>query len=611
MTGFLKAKKCLTRSLPHIIILLAAMLSYFPTFTGEFILDDKSLVEHNQYITGLHSLRSYLMQEDGALDTTDPEAYHTGYYRPLINLSYWLDYKIWGMWAPGFRTTNLILHILCSMALYHFIGKLMSDRRMALCLALVFTVHPVNTEAVSWVTSRNNILATLFALLAHTIYIQAQEKKNKTLLLILSAVLYTGAVFSKEFGIMLLPILFLYKKLVRKEKSKLIEDAVEFIPYVIVLCVYFVLRQEATSSLITSEGFDNIWARITFIPYLIASNLRMILFPYNLHSFILRYPDGYLNWQVLFGFAVIILMVYLVFKCAGNKVTTYSILSFIVALFPILNIVPTSGVSLFSMRWLYFPMAFLAPAIAVLLKKAFMTRRSLTVAVFALIVIYLGMYSVVLNKVLWHDEETFFEVEIHRFNNSYYAYGCALNHLKLKDYKEAEKYFKIAVNGYHSKRSKTQIDYAAFLNDMGRPDEALLYLEKAKSPRLWPKEKEEWHRAMGVACLKLNRAEEALPHLESAVEYGPDDPLNWTNLGAAFSTMGMYTESVDALKKGLEIDSDAIGLRKNLAIAYTEMGDYEKANEVLSQIPSHEIKKRADIERLIKNVQRKLVKGNF
>ena len=51
MTGFLKAKKCLTRSLPHIIILLAAMLSYFPTFTGEFILDDKSLVERN-HLTG-------------------------------------------------------------------------------------------------------------------------------------------------------------------------------------------------------------------------------------------------------------------------------------------------------------------------------------------------------------------------------------------------------------------------------------------------------------------------------------------------------------------------------------------------------------------------------
>jgi tetratricopeptide (TPR) repeat protein len=337
----------------------------------------------------------------------------------------------------------------------------------------------------------------------------------------------------------------------------------------------------------------------------------MILFPHNLHSFILTYPEGYLNWQMLFGFSVIILMGYLVFRYKENGLIIYSILSFIVAVFPILNIVPTSGVSLFSMRWLYFPMVFLAPAFAVVLKSAFMARRTLSIVVSALIVAYLGAYSVFLNRVLWHDEKTFFEVEIHQFNNTYYAYGCALNHLKFKDYKKAEKYFKIAVNGYHSSRSKTQIDYAAFLNDMRRPDEALLYLKKAKLPRLWPKEEEEWHRCMGVAYLKLNRAEEALPYLELAVEYGPDDPVNWTNLGAAFGVMGMYKESADALNKGLKFDFDAVGLRKNLAIAYTEMGEYEKANEVLSKIPLHEVKGRADIERLIKNVQKELAKGNF
>jgi tetratricopeptide (TPR) repeat protein len=611
MADLLKANKHLTRWLPHIIILLAAMLSYFPTFTGEFILDDKSLIEHDQYITGLHSLQSYLMQEDGASEATDPEAYHTGYYRPLINLSYWLDYKIWGMWAPGFRTTNLFFHILCSMFLYHFLATLSSDRRLALWVALVFTIHPVNTEAVSWVTSRNNILATLFALSSHSIYIRAQEKKGKTLYLILSAIFYGGAILSKEFGVMLLPILFLYKKLVRRTKSKLREDAMEFIPFILFLAFYFVLRQKATGSLLTPEGFENVWTRITFIPYLIASNLKMILLPYNLHSFIIKYPDDYLNWQMLFGFSVIILIGCFVFRYKKNRLATYSILSFIVALFPILNILPTSGISLFSMRWLYFPMAFLAPAFVVVMKRAFMARRSLSIAVFALIVAYLGAYSLFLNRVLWNDEETFFDVEIHRFDNSYYAYGCALNHLKLKDYKEAEKNFKIALNRYHSSRAKTHIDYAAFLNDMGRPDQALFYLKKAKSPRLWPREKEEWHRGMGVAYLKLNRAEEALPYLESAVEYGPNDPVNRANLGAALGAMGMYEESVDTLNKGLEIDSDSVGVRKNLAIVYIEIGDYEKANVVLNKIPRDEVKGRADIERLIKRVQNELTKNNF
>ena len=611
MINFQKMNQSRWWWLPYVIISVAAILSYLPTFTGEFILDDKPLVEQNQYITSLHSLQSYLTQEDGASDTTDLEAYHTGYYRPLINLSYWLDYTIWGMWAPGFRITNLILHILCSLILYHFLVLLTNNRGLAIWPALIFAVHPVNTEAVSWVTSRNNVLTTLFALSAHSVYIQAQESRNKMPRLILSAILYGGAIFSKEFGIMLLPILLLYKKQVKRAKSKLTEDAVELIPFVVCLVLYFILRQKATSSWLTPASLESIWTSIYFTPYLVASNLKMILFPYNLHSFIIKYPESYLNWQMGLGVSVLILMGYILFKYRSNRLITYSLLSFLLALFPILNIVPTSGISLLSMRWLYFPMAFLIPAVAVLLKGALEARRSLTIAVSVLIVVYLGAYSAFLNKMLWNDEKSFFEVEIHRFNNTYYAYGCALNYLKLEDYRKAEDYFKIAVNGYHSNKPETLIGYANLLNELGRPKEALFQLKKANLYPMLQKTKGGWFSNMGVAYLNLMEAKKALPYLKQAAEYLPDETVNWANLCAAYGTLGMYAESLDALNRGLEIDFDSIRLRKNLAIVYVEMGDYEKAHEVLGRIPPSEVEGRADIERLIKNVQNELTKNDF
>jgi Flp pilus assembly protein TadD len=87
--------------------------------------------------------------------------------------------------------------------------------------------------------------------------------------------------------------------------------------------------------------------------------------------------------------------------------------------------------------------------------------------------------------------------------------------------------------------------------------------------------------------------------------------MNWTNLGAVYGRLGRYAESVVALNRGLEIDVDSVQIRKNLAITYAEMGDYKKADEVLSKIPLDEVEGRTDIERLIKNVRKKLIENDF
>jgi hypothetical protein len=57
-----------------------------PTFSGDFILDDRTLVRDNPYLTRPQPLLSYLSQEDGITDERDKGAFSTGYYRPLMNV---------------------------------------------------------------------------------------------------------------------------------------------------------------------------------------------------------------------------------------------------------------------------------------------------------------------------------------------------------------------------------------------------------------------------------------------------------------------------------------------------------------------------------------------
>ena len=117
-------------------------------------------------------------QEDGIADERDRGVYHTGYYRPLMNFTYFIDYRLWGMKAAGFRITNWFFHLLTCLILYELMGLLTRRDVWPLLGALLFAVHPVQTEAVSMIVSRNNIFATCFTLVALFGYIRWWQKKS-------------------------------------------------------------------------------------------------------------------------------------------------------------------------------------------------------------------------------------------------------------------------------------------------------------------------------------------------------------------------------------------------------------------------------------------------
>ena len=119
----------------------------------------------------------------------------------------------------------------------------------------------------------------------------------------------------------------------------------------------------------------------------------------------------------------------------------FSVLSFHVALFPTLNIVPHSSITLVSMRWLYFSMAFLSVAFAQIIKHFLKLPLLITIGVLCPILAYLGSYSYILNSSLWINEDTFFRQEVLGFATIYYAGGLAENLLGKKDIRKRKDFF--------------------------------------------------------------------------------------------------------------------------------------------------------------------------
>ncbi len=584
-----------TVAAPIIGLLMVVVASYLPTFRGEFILDDKPLIQNNPFLTRSQPISSYIAQEDGVTD--DAGSRHTGYYRPLINATYRIDARLWGIHSAGFRATNLLLHFFTCLLFYRTVVLLQGDRKAALLLTVLFAVHPTNTESVSWVTSRNNIVVTFFALASFYFYVTAWHRKS-TGALALSALAFAGAIFSKEFGLIVPGIVFLYHRLIAEQREHWGLEAWSYLPFVFVALVYFLLRETVTGSILSPAGASDLWMRIYFAPYLVLLNLRLVFFPFELHNFIVGYPRIYPHLMAFSGLCGLCLIGIALWKAKENKVFVFGVLSFLLALLPVLNIVNTSAVSLVSMRWLYFPMAFLLIGFSLPLKKLIDGRRFVTLAALIPLVIYFGAYTFILNRDLWYNEENFFTREVSHHGNLFYAGGLAELYYSKGNYLQAERWFKLSLER-NPNDVRDHINYAALLIDTGRPREAIRALKNAGNLTMGHRDRAEWYNNLGMAAFALEGYEEALKSFRKAVIYDPDEPLFWSNLGGAYGSLGDYENAVVSFKKGLNIAEDSVLLRKNLANTYIKMEAYGAAVSVLEAIPALERKKDAAVMRLL------------
>ncbi len=571
------------RFLSYLLICLFAIIIYLPSVNGEFILDDISLVEKNSYLKEWHSVGSYLSQEDGYSKDT---GWHTGYYRPLINLSYTLDYKIWGMSAPGFRITNLILHILTCFILFAFFNLIIQKKNIALMLALIFLLHPVNTETVSWITSRNNILVTLFGILSLFNYIKAY-KNGKYYSYILSIIFFTLSIFSKEFGLMLLPLFFLYQRVFNNGRKITFIELREYAPFIIVAFIYFFFRQNVIGSLITPAGFSDVFMRIYNTPYVLFYNLKLIFFPFNLHSFILKYPESFLNSGSLLSLFCFLMVAILMWVYRKNRVFIFSIIAFIIIIFPVLNVIQTSAPSLIAMRWLYFPLPFILLLLSLPLKKLYWFNARLTVCLFTGIILYLGFNTYMLNRFLWHSPEDFFKQEVLQFNNTFYYDGMAFIYGKEKKTELAMKLYEKSIEE-RIRLDINYIEYSKLLMDKGNLKKALEYLDKAWNICYSRDQMGFIFHSKGVINLKLNNLEESEKYIRNAINLSPNEPLYWENLGVVQGMMEKHEDALYSFKKAIRLGINSTSLFKNMANAYILNNECQKAIKLIKRINREE-----------------------
>jgi tetratricopeptide (TPR) repeat protein len=466
-----------------------------------------------------------------------------------VNLTYVIDAKIWGLNPLGFRLTNLLLHLAACLLLLKVLELHPNAKAGGYAAVLLFGLHPANTEAVSWIASRNNILVTVFSLASFYFYIKrsrAGSRRSGALALICFAL----ALLCKEFALMLLPILILYDRLLADPRPSFDRQVWGYAAFGGIILAYLALRRFALEAALPLPDTGHLRQSLFWAPFLIVYNLRVVLLPFGLHNFMVSYPGEYLGPAALFGLAGVGLLALSLWRNRRNKVSLFATLAFLVALFPVLNVIPTSAWSLVSMRWLYFPLTFLAFLAAWGIQQVHRSQRArFGSLVLGIITLYLGVYTYVLNDGLWRSEAEFFENEVVAFKNYFYAGDLARAYHLRGNLEKASTYYGIAEKHPSPHRGALLINHAALLGETGKPELALTHLEKAESLDLTTKERGILHKNKGAAYLKLEDYPNAINSFLKALEYSPHEPTYWRNLSTAYRSAGEHEKGIAALKR--------------------------------------------------------------
>jgi len=167
-----------TTGLACVAITLAAWAAYHNSFSREFIFDDLPSIVDNPTIRHLGSALS------------PPVSSATAGGRPVTNLTFALNYALGGLNPWGYHAFNLLVHTLAGLALFGVVrrtllrpvlrGRFGTDAMpLALAVAMLWTVHPLQTESVTYIVQRAESLMGLFYLLTLYCFIRGVEKRSQ------------------------------------------------------------------------------------------------------------------------------------------------------------------------------------------------------------------------------------------------------------------------------------------------------------------------------------------------------------------------------------------------------------------------------------------------
>jgi len=440
------------------------------------------------------------------------------FYRPVLNLSFFIDTIISGGEIGFYHYSNVLWHAAAVSILFIFLCVIGLSWGASLILSLIFALHPALVCAVAWVPGRNDILLAAFTLLSTIFFIKSLESKNLIFPFFMSAVLLLNF-FTKETAVLAPAVFILYPFVfgVKIEKKKILTLAAFIFA---VFLTYFILRHLSISQ---ESGGANVFKIIRNIFKGLPATFWYIGQTFIAEKIIL-YPQIKMNFSTIFSGACIFS-----FLCAAclffRKQISVKIAAFGFFWFA-LFLIPTYSISnsVFFIHRLYLPLAGLLITVSSILKPVL--EKGLKAKIFfcaaaAVLMIFFAALSFK-QSFFYKDAPSFWLEAVKETPNSQVVnLGVAKYYLSNKEPDKALPYALTALE--NSKKSAVSlVEVANVYNAKGDYELAIDYCNKALEI---DKFNEYAHMNMSAAYKNLGDKEKAFEILENALKLIPKSKL--------------------------------------------------------------------------------------
>jgi len=555
------------------IIVLAALAVYHNSFAVPFLLDDVPSITWNPSIHHLWPIWPSL--------SPPADSFVGG--RPLVNLSFAINYALGGTAVRGYHALNLAIHILTALTLFGVVRRTLLQpklrerfgsqaTRLALAVAVLWTVHPLQTEGVVYISDRCESLMALFYLLTLYCFIRGDGSHRSHWWFALSVAACVLGMASKEVMVTAPVIVLLYDRTFVSGSFRAAWEQHRWL-YLWLSGTWLLLGYLMVGLHNRGVGYGlgiSWWAYALIECRAVVHYLWLAIW---LHPLVFYYGEfvgiRHLGDVAPYAVTLAVLVAGVLVELKRRPAIGFLGAWIFVILAPTSSVVPVGGQPMAEHR-MYLPLAAVVTLGAIGI-NALGKRRSLPV--FLALAVALGLLTVRRNEDYRSELSIWTDTVDKRPDNSRARTNLGRALLEAGRYPEAMAQCEAALQ-LNADNAEAHYNLGFIMQQMGKTQEAIAEYERTL--RLKPDHFEACFN-LAVALEQMGREPEAIEHYEQALRYHPEYVEAHVNLGSALLRMGKAQEAIDHYVHALQINPNYPEAHSNLGAIFQRQGRLPEA----------------------------------
>lgn len=587
------------------LIFLLAILQYANTANHDYAWDDAIVLTENTRVQkGLSDI------PDLFRNIKSNETQNRYGYRPVALLSFATDVELFGMNPKAAHKVSILLYGLMCLVVLLFVRMIFPNSPIgALLITALFVVHPLHTEVVANIKSRDEVLALGFGLLSVMSYAKAIEGKGRMWFAV-SLILMVLAFLSKESAITLVAIAFAMPWVLGNTSAH-IANLKKSLPLLVFLGLLLAIRAIAYSDWVFENNDLDLAQKGLYIEDGYVGNplsdadfatkiaTAFFLLVYFIFRFFLPYPllhDYSYNQFAVQQFSnpivwvcvaavlgLVALTVYGIFK---KKPFGIGILLFLTASSIYLHLAQIAP-DIFAERFLFVPSLGICVSLLTFLSFPKL-KKVMTIGVAAAIIPCFA-YTLHRNEA-WKDNRTLLETDIPRLENcvrANYNYALYLHNEYYQLPENQRPAAKEEILGYYEQTMaitdrlfNVYIDLGGAYMEFGYPEKALDIFTKAS--KKYPELSLPWVQ-LGKYYMSFKQYAKAIPYFKRAMKVGAKNSDYHYLMAICLFNSGWYDEAVETMLEGEKLGVSSSAYHSLIARLYVKLGKKQEAIDALNR----------------------------